>query len=323
VSRGRWVALAGLLTACAPKTPVEQPSPQDEMGLLCVPSTPALSPLDTVTLRVAPYDSSASYVWTTSAGRLLDSSATPAWILPDAGLGVHEASVIATSTGGARRRCTLSVRLVPPGGTMGGGLPARSFLARETPESQGYGLYSYLLLGSTPSPAVLPRYRRAIEEYVRLLPAIAAYGEVKNPGEFNINYLPVDAAPAADNADSVLAHYDYARAQVLLRSLPGSHLVGPYLVSSRRPLTAGVPTSGDFIVQDLSVVPETLIGLWVSGFLDQATQERMGPSHSLHDFALRLRTLIGVLALGLPDVEKSMEDWKAKWTKWVMAPSAQ
>lgn len=240
----------------------------------------------------------------------------PKWVLREAGLGLYEATVVARWPGGRQRRCTLHVRVVPPGGTMSGGLPARSFLVRRAPERQGYGLYSYLLLGSAPNAATLPRYRRAVEEFVRLVPALTAYADVSDRRDLNIDYLPVDTLPPSDGTDAVLAHYDYARAQVLLAVLPGSHLRGPYLVSARQPLS-GASRPSRYMVQDLSAVPDTLVGVWVREFLGQATQEKVDANHSLRGFALRLRTLIGAVALGLPEVTQSMNEWKDTWAKLV------
>jgi hypothetical protein len=297
------------LGVCGMASAQQVPTADADTVVVCLPSVPATSPLDTVWLRVYPYDSTAQYTWTASGGRLVGNGAARAWVLRDAGLGVYRTE-ITIARHGREQHCTMQVKVVPPSGTMAG-LPARSFLLSNAPERAGYGLYSYLLLGAQPDAAALPRYRRAVGEFVRLLPAIGQYGADISPQSVNINYLPVSQVPDSDAADSILRRYDYARAQVLLHSLPGAHLGGPYLVSVRTPLSVRSPD--EYVAQDLSSVPDTLVGIWVREFLSQATQERLDGGFSMRGLALRLRTLIGVVAMGLPNVVHSMDEWKTMW----------
>jgi hypothetical protein len=305
-----WIGVVALVGGAA--SAQQRPAGDSDTIVVCTPSVPAMSPLDTVTLRVYPYDSTATYTWTPSAGRLVGTGPSRGWILREAGLGRYQTVIAVTSRDGRKHRCTVQVRVVPPSGTLAG-LPARSFLPRGTPEREGCGLYSYLLLGAQPGTAARARYLRAVTEFVRLLPAIGQYAADIDPGTVNINYLPVSEVPRSDDADSILARYDYARAQVLLRALPGGHFGGPYLVSVRTPLSRQSGSLKEYVTQDLSSIPDTLVGVWVREFLSEATQERLGSGFSMRGLALRLRTLIGVVALGLPDVVKSMEGWKTTW----------
>ena len=242
-------------------------------------------------------------------------------MLREVGLGRYQTVITVSTRDGQERRCTVQVRVVPPSGTMAG-LPARSFLPSGTPERKGYGLYSYLLLGAPPGPSARARYRRAVSEFVRLLPAIGQYAADIDPRMVNLNYLPVSQVPRSDDADSILGRYDYARAQQLLRALPGARFGGPYLVSVRTPLSGQAQPPDEYVAQDLSTVPDTLVGVWVKEFLTEATQERLGSGFSMRGLALRLRTLIGVVALGLPDVVQSMQEWKSLWAGWVSSKDA-
>jgi len=319
--RPSWMA-AGALVVVSAAAAQQPPAADPDTIMVCVPSIPATSPLDTVTVSVYPYDSTARYAWTPTGGRLVGTGASRGWVLRDAGLGVYRTVITMTGRGGQERRCTVQVKVVPPSGTMAG-LPARSFLQSNASERPGYGLYSYLLLGAKPDEATLGRYRSAVAEFVRLLPAIGQYAADINPAAVNINYLPVSQIPTSDAADRVLEQYDYARAQVLLGVLPGAHFRGPYLVSVRTPLSSQATVPNAYVAQDLSTVPDALVGVWVREFLGQATQERLDAGFSPRGLALRLRTLIGVVAMGLPDIVHSMAEWKTMWSGWVATSDAQ
>jgi hypothetical protein len=52
-----------------------------------------------------------------------------------------------------------------------------------------------------------------------------------------------------------------------------------------------------------------IISWWVREFLNQAAQERYWEPRTAELFALKIRTTIGVLAEGLPDVQKALTDW--------------
>jgi hypothetical protein len=105
-------------------------------------------------------------------------------------------------------------------------------------------------------------------------------------------------------------HYDYARARVLLDSLPGDLREGPYLVSVLKPLASTAPR--EYLFQNLSFVPDDddkLISYWVREFLAQAAQERFWEPRTLDSFVLKLRTTIAVLSFGLQPVQKGLESW--------------
>jgi len=188
----------------------------------------------------------------------------------------------------------------------------RSFLLRDKAEKKGYGLYSYLLFGSPPSDVSRERYRKAVGAYLELIPDITILEKYIPLDKLNITYLPVDLSPdEVISIDWVLEHYDYARARILLRAIPGNHRNGPYIISTREPFTGKTVLSGQYLYQDLSAVPadRNLIRLWVKEFLNQAAQERFWEKNKAEIFTLKLRTTIAILAEGLPDVRNALDDW--------------
>jgi hypothetical protein len=186
----------------------------------------------------------------------------------------------------------------------------RSVLAPGAVEAPGYGLYSYILFGNPPDEMSRDRYMKTIEAYLSLIPDLTALEKYAKPSELNATYVPIDVEPPMSvSAEWVLHHYDYARAVILLRALPGSRADGPYIVSSLKPLTGSESLTGDYLLQDLSSVPSDLVADWVKLFINQASQQRFWETRSGSLLALRLRTAVGVLAIGLPDVQKSLTGW--------------
>jgi hypothetical protein len=287
---------------------------------VCVVSRPAASPLDTVELSVLEMPPASRWRWTVTGGDVVAGDSVSRWALERAGIGVQMAS--ATREGDAAASCSVRVAVVPPGGHMGSSLfRARMFLTPTTREEAGYAVYSYLLLGARPDSADRARVRTAVAEYVRHSEDFEAFhaAQRRDRGAFDMSYLPVALAPARVDPDTILAHYDYAAAQGLLRKLPGDvRGVGPYLVSvAATPLSRADSLPKRSIVQDLSTVPTPVVGPWVRRFVDVTSQQRFDDGMSLRGFVLRLRTAIGVAALGLSDVTDSLAKWNETWAKLV------
>lgn len=205
----------------------------------------------------------------------------------------------------------------------------RDYLVGKQAEKEGYGLYSYLLFGTPPTKVTRERYLRAIAAYFTI-PPITSVEEYLPPWQLNITYLLLTDPPtpevaqclrtqcisddsdrAGRVADWVLDHYHYARAQVLLRALPGTHRHGPYIVSYSEPLTGIGPLSGQYLYQNLSSVPPFLVQSWVQEFLNQAAQEHFWEERTVEQLALRLRTAIEIFAEGLPEVQGALDRWIA------------
>jgi hypothetical protein len=220
------------------------------------------------------------------------------------------------------------VRTTPPAPERATG---RDYLVGHQAAPEGYGLYSYLLFDAPPTDATRVRYLRAIAAYLTIAP-IRSVEETLPRWQLNITYLLLtdppppevahclrsycgtgDAERTARVVQWVLDHYDYARAHVLLSTLPGSHRGGPYIVSSTKPLTGRETLSGPYLYQNLSAVPPHLVLSWVQEFLTQAAQERFWEERTVQQLALKLLTAIEQLAEGLPDVLAALD----KWITWV------
>lgn len=209
------------------------------------------------------------------------------------------------------------VKKGPPEGRETG----RDYLIGKQSEKEGYGLYSYLLFDSPPTEATRERYLRAIDAYLTI-PPISSMEAFLPRRQLNITYLLLEDRPPnyvakclrsqcitreKAVAEWVLNHYNYARARVLLRALPGIHRDGPYIVSHFKPLTGRESLSGQYLYQNLSWVPESLVLSWVKEFLKQAAQEHFWEEKTARQLVLKLRTAIEILAVGMPDVLEAMD----------------
>ncbi len=190
---------------------------------------------------------------------------------------------------------------------------ARAFLVGTDSEEPGFGLYSYLLFGSPPSPSSRDRYIAAIESYLDFTPPIGEVTDYYEPAELNINYLPITAPNDSedpqpnegDDPEQLLEQYNYVRSRVILDAIEdeGAQRDGPYIVSHRSPLTEA-PVVGEYLYQDLSTVPANLVRLWFKEFLEQVEQENFAEERALENFSLEFRTnleLVAVFAQTLPD----------------------
>jgi hypothetical protein len=255
------------------------------------------------------------YAWTVTAGTISNSGREVRWDLKGVPSGIYKAEVKVED--GASPPASCSVRVVVSEVERGAPVAretGRTFLLKDRPEAAGYGLYSYLLLGSHPTTGTLQRYQMVVRAYLALIDDVAEFGK-QTRGKLNVTYLPLETtAPKAVDAAWVLEHYDYARARLLLDVLPGDRKSGIYLVSSLKPLS-GNPNP-PYLLQDLSTIPTEqadLISWWISEFLNQAAQERFWEQKTTEVFVLKLRTTITILASGLPEVQHALD----KWITWV------
>src|SRR5262244_2250915 len=234
--------------------------------------------------------STVRFSWTATAGRIEGRGAQARWNLAELRPGTFAASVTATDGQSASSECILRVTVRQDAGGRGMSRETgRYFLLAGQRETAGYGLYSYVLLGAPPSEA-------SLEEYVPR-------------AELNILYLPVRSVPPEPvTAAWALENYDYARARAVLRVLEGSNRDGPYILAAFKPL-GGAGATGPYLFQDLSSVPPHLAASWVREFLNQAAQERFWEAKKGPIFAQRLRSTVGVMGAGLPEVRKSLDTW--------------
>jgi hypothetical protein len=291
------------------------PAAADPPDVACSSEKPIAATEETITLRAwtdAARDPRTRYLWWATAGHISGQGRTARWDLSELGSGGYAASVRVDVEGVVSNECL--IRVIVYLRTRGRGSEGGwALLIGGHQEATGYGLYSYLLLGSPPSKAAHERYLNTLEAYWRLMPEVGALERYVQRAELNIAYLPVTSKPASSiSPDWLLANYDYARARSLLRHLPGETRDGPYIVSTLTPLGgwSGVTVAGQpYLFQDLSRVPPHLAATWVKEFLNQAASERVWDDRTGAWLAKRLRLTVANLAEGLPDVTKALNNW--------------
>jgi hypothetical protein len=147
---------------------------------------------------------------------------------------------------------------------------------------------------------------------------LSAFVDVENqkdlpPATLNITHLPIEVIQPPDpTPEWLLDHYDYAKAQALLHVLPDDLTDGPYIISTLQPLSSYAQPPDRYLFQDLSTVPTQpadLISWWIREFIHQSAQERFWEANTGERMVLKIRTTIAVLAIGLPEVQKSIAGW--------------
>jgi hypothetical protein len=318
VPRAAFLAVALLLMASL-ITASRMALAADPSIVACSAESPSVEPGGAVTVNAwaaAPAGRSLRYDWEAPVGRLESRGRQARWDLAGLRPGVYAAVVGVSDGSGSTVECVVRVLVRQDIGPRSPG-PARetgaALLGPGARELEGYGLYSYLLLGAPPGAGVRERYLKSLEAFWAVVPDVRALEEYVPRSELNVAYVPVKAAPGASvTAEWILDNYDYARARSLLRHLPGAMRDGPYLVSALKPLAGG--GGSQYLLQDLSSVPPHLAASWVKEFLNQAAQERFWDARTGARLALKLRVTIGVLGEGLPEVRKALDGWIA-WAR--------
>ena len=286
-------------------------------AVFCTPSTTSAGTDETIHLTAysSDGDAGAAYRWSVTGGKLQGNGAQADWILSGASVGQTYSATV-TSQSGRQKPAACTVQVAITSGSRGDRETGRTLLVRGKTEESGYGLYSYLLFGSPPDDKTRDRYVAVLKEYLRLCPALVDLRKVLDAKQLNANYLPVmtSADPrTSPTTDWLLSNYDFARARGILKTIPGSHFSGPYILSTAKPVDPRNPSSGPMFFQDLSTIPPDLAAPWYEVFLNQAAQQRFWDVKASEQFTLRVRTIIGVLAQGLPDVKSSL----ASWIQWI------
>jgi hypothetical protein len=102
----------------------------------------------------------------------------------------------------------------------------------------------------------------------------------------------------------VLAVYDYATAQILLRRVQRAHQEGPYLLSVLTPLSEPGPAH---LWENLTGVVPELAWDWIKFFTYLAAQQRSWTDESFQRFGLKLRNLIAVGGKVTPNAMKALQ----------------
>jgi len=306
------------------------------LNAVCNPDKPM--PFTGETIRVRAWVTSSTnqslqYAWSVTDGTIENKGSEAIWNFAGVWPGTYKATVQVRDPIGEVIECSIqvivrnSLRIRDPKRLKTG----RAFLLSGQPEEKGYGLYSYLLLDSRPGKETRKRYLKAIMEYLRFTDVSLFEKAGIDPDKLNITYLPVDTLPGKDIlttlskkdlkekdlapiAEWVLKHYDYIRAGILLGNIPGNHRKGPYIVSFRKAYDWKGDVAPPYLYQDQSWVPPDLVSEWMNVFLNQAAQERFWDESTGEQLVLHLRTIIGVVAAGVPDVKNSLSGW-IKWIR--------
>ncbi len=283
--------------------------------IACSPDKPVVRYGKGVRLRVWAAAASAQplhYGWTATGGRLQEHGTEAQWDFTDVRPGPYAATVRVSNARGAVAECVMQVIVKTPLRARRSRETGRSLLTPDQNESEGYGLYSYVLLGTPPTEHARAQYLETVRAYLQLIVDITRLVEYVPHRELNVTYMPVTQPPAGQSvakasAEWLLQHYDYARARVLLHALPGNLRGGPYIVSTLKPLDVAGNMPDRYLLQDLSSVLPHLISLWIKEFMNQAAQERFWEPKTAARLTLKLRTTIGVLAEGLPELHASLQ----------------
>jgi hypothetical protein len=326
---------------------VKTPSNPPQITCDANPSTVFAGELVTITSSAMSQGGSpVNFSYSPSAGSIFGSGSTVKLNTSGAS-GPITVTVRATEAGGLSSSCTTTVNVLsaqspqpsaerpppppPPSPVLETG---RDFLLPNRTEKAGYGLYSYLLWYSSPTPQDRTRFINIISAFLQI-PTIASEqgtnnmaGESKQshqamvvpPKNLNIAYIPVMASPPAavsggipkpTCAEWVLDNYNVAAARFLLLKLGHPYHRGPYIISTLAPLSAGLPANARYLFQNLSasvVSPELAHG-WIEQFQNQAIRQDFWNASMMNTFVLNLRQQVDELAENIPAVRAGLVTW--------------
>jgi hypothetical protein len=183
-------------------------------------------------------------------------------------------------------------------------------------EPSGFGLYSYILLGSPPSPARRAAYLRMFESVLTMTPPLASVTTARPVSALNLTLLLVrrpGQTRVTESAEWVLDHYDYGRSGGLLAKLTSRPLTaGPYLCSTLQPILDDRVVVDHFLFQDLTIVPDEVIPGYVDAFKRQAAKPDFWRADMMEKFALDLRTTIAIAARAVEPLQTALQTigWK-------------
>jgi hypothetical protein len=200
----------------------------------------------------------------------------------------------------------------------------RAFLVGNANEEGGFGLYSYLLMGSPPaSETMREQYLSVVGEYLKLLTDVGLLeGAALPKNELNVTYLFLTERPTVSvpTAAWVLNHYNFARAKAILAISGRNDLLnGPYLVSALLPMSHLTSPPSHLLLQDLSHCTSDVAASWIEEFERRAGRAEFWKEDTRNQAILGLRTFVSNAAAGFATVGESTADFKklvADWITW-------
>jgi len=273
--------------------------------------------------------------WRVPGGRVLAQGAGAEWQLPAADGKARWLEAVAEV---GAEQCRVAVLLAPRGSqaqvptpSRGGPLTGRYLWISGSDEPPGYGAYAYLLFASPPRESERERHLAVLAAFLRQVSDAAELERYADKGTLDLMLLPLRQAPslplnlrAASDAqlrsaaESLLAAYDYARAQALLARSDKAPLgSGPYLLRRTRPMAAA--GGGPWMFEDMNAVDPSLADVWMRWSMRLATAPRAWNGDALAGLALQLRNVIAHAARALPD-PPDVAEALPRWVSW--APGA-
>ncbi|PCH98001.1 MAG: hypothetical protein COB85_02330 [Bacteroidetes bacterium] len=194
-------------------------------------------------------------------------------------------------------------------------IAGRDFLIGNSKEVEGYGLYSYFLLGSKPDDNNRERYLAIIGEFLNITEAKILEEEYdRSRQDINITYFPLIKKPIKNvSAEWILDHYDFTRARILLNNLSSERLNGVYIISTVKVLSKNPIGSDSYLFQNLTTVHHSLVKLWVEEFLKQSSKPNFWEKEDGNAFIMNMRNHIAISAEALNIVKVELD----KWLAWI------
>jgi hypothetical protein len=292
----------------------------------CSPERPLIQKGEAVRLRVWAFTARGeplTYEWVVNAGTVSGTGSEVNWELGSVTPDSYEATAYVSHPSGETGKCTIRI-LVEPEGRSPATITGWSFLLKGDKETDGYGLYSYILFGSRPAEATRERFLKALEAYITLQESVASLeaSGIKRRS-LNVTYVPVTKKfneKGRPTAVWLLENYDFARARAILSLLPGPYRTeGPYIVSRLERLGTSDPVQGNYLYQDLSIKEPKVIAGYAREFLNQAAQERFWEKRTAKNIALNLQNTLFLMARASIDAKDAAKELKEirDAVKWV------
>lgn len=277
-----------------------------ELPLVCIPSKPVAAAGDSVELTAWAPPGTWQYDWSAGIGNVSGRGSSVIWDLSGAPSGEHFIRLSATRAAVATLHCQARVFVERKTDSRGDVFSRKFLLGPGQSEMKGYGLYSYVVLTPAGTDKVaMARNRKVLEEWKAKILSLSALERKEPVGKLNAIFVPVTQNTADPDLDWLEKHYDYRRADHLLQRIPGNYTNGPYLISSPRPLSSR-KANERLLILDASWATPSTVAFWFSAFTNQAAQERFDVPGNLVLFNLKLRTIISVLAEGIPHAKEAL-----------------
>lgn len=277
-----------------------------ELPLACTPNRPVANEGDSVLVSAWPPPGEWVFDWSVKTGQVESGTGRNAvWDLSGVPSGEHEINVSATRPGSSSLTCRARLFVERKTDSRGDKFSRRFILGPGQLELKNYALYSYVVLAAPGTDKeAKERNRKLLEVWKNKTLQMSALERKESTNKLNAIFVPVDQPNIDTDIAWIEKHYDYNRADRILMNVPGVHTGGPYLVASMSPLTS--EKSNRILVLDASWAPPSTIEFWYSAFANQAAQERFDEPNRMDFFNLKLRTMISVLAEGLPQAKEAL-----------------